>query len=300
MEALKAAEDPEDRPRIRELQQQWRQAADVPRAQGEALWRRFKAAHDESGPAAKHTLPRRPNGAGNLAKKIALCERAEALAGSTNWMQTAEEIKRLQADWKRSGRSHAAGKAVWERFHVACDRFFTRRHEDLAAKGRGPRTSRRRTRCARGRALAESTDWDRRGRAPAPPGRVEDDRPGQEEPVWAIWQRFRGAAILFHAVRTASQDRPRGALAAREAICAELSAFAARTDGRRAGAPRQTAPAPGLDAGGGCGCGGGAAPDLLATVRSLARAGSRSSRSAVSTPTAPPSSIDVLPRRSGE
>ena len=48
MEALKAVEDPEEIARqVRELQQQWRQAADVPRAQGEALWRRFKAAHDE-------------------------------------------------------------------------------------------------------------------------------------------------------------------------------------------------------------------------------------------------------------
>ena len=48
MEALKALEDPEAIARqVRDLQQQWREAADVPRAQGEALWRRFKAAHDE-------------------------------------------------------------------------------------------------------------------------------------------------------------------------------------------------------------------------------------------------------------
>ena len=36
------------RAEVRDLQQQWRQAADVPRAQGDALWRRFKAAHDEA------------------------------------------------------------------------------------------------------------------------------------------------------------------------------------------------------------------------------------------------------------
>ena len=48
MEALKSVEDPEEiAQQVRDLQQQWRQAADVPRAQGEALWRRFKAAHDE-------------------------------------------------------------------------------------------------------------------------------------------------------------------------------------------------------------------------------------------------------------
>src|SRR5207245_2789495 len=48
MEALKTVDDPETVARhVRELQQEWRQSADVPRAQGEALWKRFKAAHDE-------------------------------------------------------------------------------------------------------------------------------------------------------------------------------------------------------------------------------------------------------------
>ena len=31
---------------VKELQEQWRQVSDVPRQQGDALWRRFKAAHD--------------------------------------------------------------------------------------------------------------------------------------------------------------------------------------------------------------------------------------------------------------
>src|SRR5207244_6659110 len=48
MEALRALEDPEEIARqVRDLQQQWRLAADVPRAQADALWRRFKTAHDE-------------------------------------------------------------------------------------------------------------------------------------------------------------------------------------------------------------------------------------------------------------
>src|SRR4029077_7047820 len=39
MEALKSVEDPEAiAKQVRDLQQQWRQAADVPRAQGELLW----------------------------------------------------------------------------------------------------------------------------------------------------------------------------------------------------------------------------------------------------------------------
>ena len=41
MEALRSVEDPEAIAReVRQLQQQWREVADVPRAQADALWRR--------------------------------------------------------------------------------------------------------------------------------------------------------------------------------------------------------------------------------------------------------------------
>jgi len=137
MEALRAVEDPEAVAReVRELQQQWRLAADVPRAQADALWRRFKAAHDEVWARCEaHFAAQAGVRADNLAKKIALCERAEALAGSTNWIQTADEIKKLQADWKTIGPvTRGQEKMIWERFRSACDRFFTRRHADLAQR----------------------------------------------------------------------------------------------------------------------------------------------------------------------
>src|SRR4051812_14497294 len=105
MEALKAADDPELIARtVKDLQQQWRQAADVPRAQGEALWKRFKAAHDDVWTKCEsHFSAQAEVRSANLARKGALCERAEALAESTNWIQTAEEIKKLQTEWKAIG-----------------------------------------------------------------------------------------------------------------------------------------------------------------------------------------------------
>ena len=106
MEALKSARDPEEIAReVRDLQQQWRQAADVPRAQGEALWRRFKAAHDAAWARCEaHFAAQTEARSANLARKIELSERAEALSGSTNWIQTADEIKKLQADGRRLAR----------------------------------------------------------------------------------------------------------------------------------------------------------------------------------------------------
>src|SRR5207245_4895684 len=99
MEALKALEDPEEiATQVRDLQVQSRQGADVPRAQGEALWKRFKAAHDEVWARCEtHFAAQADVRAENLAKKLALCEKAESLAESTSWIRTADEIKTLQA-----------------------------------------------------------------------------------------------------------------------------------------------------------------------------------------------------------
>jgi hypothetical protein len=165
MEALKALEDPEAiAKQVRALQEQWRQAADVPRAQGEALWKRFKTAHDEAWTRCEAHFAAQSEARGeNLAKKIALCERAEALAGSTNWIQTADEIKKLQAEWKTIGAvSRGQEKAIWERFRGACDRFFTRRHADLAERKTvwADNLAKKEALCAKAEALKDSTEWD--------------------------------------------------------------------------------------------------------------------------------------------
>ena len=137
----------------------------MPRAQGEALWKRFKTAHDEAWTRCEAHFAAQAEARGeNLAKKIALCERAEALAESTNWIQTADEIKKLQAEWKTIGAvSRGQEKAIWERFRAACDRFFTRRHADLAERKTvwADNLAKKEALCAKAEALAR---FDRLGR----------------------------------------------------------------------------------------------------------------------------------------
>ena len=187
MEALKTLEDPEAIARsVRELQLQWKQSADVPRAQAEALWRRFKAAHDEVWARCEAISPRRPtSGPSNLAKKIALCEQAESLAESTRWIETAEAIKKLQADWKDVGPvARGREKQLWDRFRAACDRFFTRRHDDLdrLKKTWAENFARKEALCARAETLAESVGLGQRGgRAPEAASRMENRRTREEE-----------------------------------------------------------------------------------------------------------------------
>ena len=234
MEALKALEDPEAiAKQVRDLQQQWRQAADVPRAQGEALWKRFKTAHDEAWTRCEaHFAAQAEARGGNLAKKVALCERAEALAGSTNWIQTADEIKKLQAEWKTIGAvSRGQEKAVWERFRGACDRFFTRRHTDLAERKTvwADNLAKKEALCVQADALKDSTDWDAAaGEMKRLQAEWKTIGPVKKSRSEAMWQRFRGAADHFFARFAQRHDIALGErVAAREAVCQELEALAA-------------------------------------------------------------------------
>jgi len=233
MEALKAAEDPEEIARqVRDLQERWRQAADVPRAQGEALWKRFKAAHDEVWSRCEAYFAAQAEArAGNLAKKIALCERAEALADSTKWIETADEIKKLQAEWKTIGPvTRGQEKAIWERFRVPCDRFFSRRHTDLAQRKSvwAENLAKKEALCVKVEALVNSMEWDATAneikRLQAEWKTIGPVKKSRSE---ALWQRFRGACDQFFSRYVQRHDIALGErVAAREAICAELEALA--------------------------------------------------------------------------
>jgi Domain of Unknown Function (DUF349) len=237
MEALAAEPDPEEIVRrIRDLQQQWRLAADVPRAQGVALWQRFKKAHDENWARCEaHFAAEAARRDGNLQKKLALCERAEAVAESTRWIETADEIKTLQAEWKTIGPvPRGQEKALWERFRGACDRFFTRRHDDLAQRKTvwAENLAKKDALCAQAEALAESSDWEaaaaeiRRLQAQWKTiGAVKKSRSD------AIWQRFRSACDRFFLRYAQRHEIARGErAAAREAVCTELESLDSETD----------------------------------------------------------------------
>src|SRR5262245_29831989 len=237
MEALKALDDAETIAReVRSLQEQWKKVADVPRPQADVLWRRFKTAHDEVWARCEaHFAAEAQARAENLAKKAVLCEKAEALAESTNWIQTAEEIKGLQAEWKAIGPvSRGREKAIWDRFRTACDRFFTRRHDDLVQRKGvwAENLAKKDALCARAEALAESTDRDT---APAEIQRLQAEwktvGPVKKSRSEAIWQRFRSACDRFFERYAQRHDQARAErVAARDAICAALEALAPGED----------------------------------------------------------------------
>jgi hypothetical protein len=226
MEALTSVEDPEAIARkVRELQQQWRAAADVPRAQADVLWRRFKAAHDIVWTRCEsHFAAEAETRTANLARKTELCEKVEAMSESTSWIATAEAIKQMQADWKTIGPvSRGREKAIWDRFRSACDRFFTRRHADLAERKKAwaENFARKEALCVRAEVLAESTEWES---AASEIRRLQGEfGPVKKSRSEAIWQRFRSACDRFFTRYATRHDTARTErIAAREAICAEV------------------------------------------------------------------------------
>ena len=220
MEALKVEQDLDIAGRrMHELQSRWKQVALAPRAQGEVMWRRFKRAQDEVfGRTAAHVAAQNEERAANLSKRKALCERAETLSGSSDWVRTAIEFQTLQAEWKTIGqvtRGHERG--IWERFRGACDRFFARRQQDLKQrKGLwSANLERKEALCAKAEALADSTDWEATlSQLRQLQAEWKSIGPVRKSKSETVWQRFRTAGDRF---LERYKDRDRVDLAAKAA-----------------------------------------------------------------------------------
>lgn len=126
--------------RFQELQKAWEDTGPVPREAARELAQRFRAACNTFFTRRRDDLTaKKKEWNENLARKEALCERAEVLAASTDWDAAAAELKKLQADWKTIGPvRHNKSEVVWNRFRTAADAFFERYHNrhQIAAAGK--------------------------------------------------------------------------------------------------------------------------------------------------------------------
>jgi len=113
---------------IKEIQIQWKKIGPVRQESGDALWKRFRAACDFFFDRRKQGFDQlKSDRDTNLAAKVALSERAEAIQDRTDWQETANEMKRLQSEWREIGAvPRKKSDEVWKRFRTACDRFFDR------------------------------------------------------------------------------------------------------------------------------------------------------------------------------
>ena len=129
------------------LQEDWKKLGYASRKANAALFARFRKSCDEFfNKKAEFYKTMKDELSSNLAKKIDLCERAEALMDSTEWKEATEKFVEMQKEWKTIGpvvKKHS--DAVWKRFIAACDHFFEQKkkqnvnvhaveHDNLKAK----------------------------------------------------------------------------------------------------------------------------------------------------------------------
>lgn len=237
VEALRTSKDlPNVARQLRDLRRQWK-AVSAGRDENGGLWQRFKAAADElQARCDEQARVVAAEQAAHLAVRQQLCESAEALAQSTDWVATAETLKQLQQQWAAAGpapRDQVAELA--RRFRTACDTFFTRRKTDLSSlkQAWAENAAKKDALCAQAETLAESTDWQAALTAIKQlQGEWKAVGPVRRNRAEALWKRFRGACDKFferygsrHQIAQQQRAEEReGVVHAIEALQAEVAA----------------------------------------------------------------------------
>ncbi len=215
------------------LSERWRQFSQARKEEAEALWTRFKTAREKLQSRLDEVeKQRKQEEAENQRKKLALIERAETLAVSREWVKTAEAVQALQAEWKAIGPTpRREQKAHWDRFHAACDRFFTARKEDLGKRRDewAKNLERKEALIAQAEALKDASDWDKTAEAiRALQAAWKSAGAVRKNKADAIWARFKTACdAFFERYKLRDSIEAEAHQAARETLVAELQAFAA-------------------------------------------------------------------------
>ena len=108
------------------LQNKWKTIGYAPQKQNMKIYERFRSACDEFfKKKSEYFKAAKARMNENLEKKRALVERVEALKDSKEWKETADELVKIQKEWKNIGPvAKRYSDTLWKRFIAACDYFF--------------------------------------------------------------------------------------------------------------------------------------------------------------------------------
>ena len=122
--------------KILEIQNEWKGLGFASRKVNNALFARFRSACDNFFSAkAEYFKKAKEESRDNLAKKEALCEKAEALAADFDKKGALDEMQALQKEWKEVGVvRRKQGDEVWKRFCAALDEFYGNRKKLFSGK----------------------------------------------------------------------------------------------------------------------------------------------------------------------
>jgi hypothetical protein len=122
--------------RLRAILEEWRTISGLDRKADDALWKRYSTARETfNRRRGSHFAELDRERTGIRRAKEALCERAEALAGSTDWGASSAAFRDLLTEWKTLGRAAKdVDDTLWHRFKGAQDTFFAARNAASAGR----------------------------------------------------------------------------------------------------------------------------------------------------------------------
>lgn len=149
--------------RIIEIQKKWKEYGYASKKANNALYARFRKACDDFFEAKTAYFQRTKDELNeNLAKKTALCEKAEALKETDDIRKAADEVMKLQAEWKSIGSvPRKVSDALWQRFTTACNFFFDERKRQSKERHRAENENLEKKRDIIARLSALPKDGDR-------------------------------------------------------------------------------------------------------------------------------------------
>lgn len=118
---------------LQDIQKKWESTGGLPRAKAKEVnrtfWSAFKTFYTNKGLFFKKLDTIRE---GNLEKKRELLQKANEIKDSTEWQQTANELKKLQNQWRDIGPvPEKYRESIYHEFKQACDHFFDQKRENL-------------------------------------------------------------------------------------------------------------------------------------------------------------------------
>ena len=121
---------------IIDLQEEWKHSGTIPQKERNKIYKKFRSSCDtffeRKRDFYKNMSAEQDK---NLELKIKLCEKVEAIKDSTDWKTTANELTKLQKEWKTVGPvAKKYSDAIWKRFISACDYFFEQKNKATSSQ----------------------------------------------------------------------------------------------------------------------------------------------------------------------
>lgn len=122
--------------KVMDMQKRWKGFGFASKKVNNALYARFREACDKFfAGKTEYFQKTKDEFNANLELKTALCEKAEALKESADVKKAADEIVKLQTEWKKVGSvSRKHSDAIWQRFQSACNYVFEQRKKQNSSK----------------------------------------------------------------------------------------------------------------------------------------------------------------------